>query len=128
MKHELASAIGVAAAAIAAAAAMVFATENARADDITIDTTPFVSSTSREQVRGIVKANPELVRQAGSEWALQGNQAPMVQSAFTSGEAKAAYIKERREVNALYAEDSGANSPWLLKGPSDTSMMGGPGR
>jgi hypothetical protein len=128
MKQELATSIGIAATAVAAAAVMVFATDQARADDITVDKTPFVSSTSRDEVLGIVKANPEVVRRAASEWALQENYAPRVQSAFTSDEARSAYIKERRAVHALYGEDSGSNSPWLLKAGPNTSMMGGPSR
>jgi hypothetical protein len=77
----------------------------------------------------VLKAHPDVVRQAASEWALQDNQPARVQSAYTSDEARSAYIKERREVNALYAEDSGSNSPWVLKArPGDTTRMGAPAR
>lgn len=124
MEHQLAMAPAIAVAVVATLA--VFTPERARADDITIDSSPFVSSTTRDAVRGELKAHPEVVRQMASEWELQGNLVPRVQSPYTSSQARADYIKERSDVNALYGEDSGSNSPWVLKGPSDTSMMGGP--
>ena len=129
MKNELASAITVGAMAVGASAVMVFANGDALADDITVDNTPFVSTLSRDEVKGILKAHPELVKRTASEWALQGNQVPRARSTYTSAEARAAYIKERKDVAALYGEDSGSNSPWLLKGPRDTTAsMGGPPR
>jgi len=129
MRNELASAITVGAMAVGASAVMVFAHGDALADDITIDNTPFVSSVSRDEVKGILKAHPDLVRRAASEWALQGNQAPRARSTVTSAEARAAYIKERREVAALNGEDSGSNSPWVLKArPGDAATMGAPAR
>lgn len=129
MTHEMASAIGVAAVATIAASTIAFTPADALADDITMDNTKFVSSASRDEVRAIVKAQPELVLQSASEWALQDNQAPSLQSTYTSAQAKAAYIIDRRSVAALTAEDSGSNSPWLLKArPGDTATMGGPRR
>jgi hypothetical protein len=129
MNQELASAIGVAAVATLAATTVVFTPTDALADDITMDTTKFVSTASRDDVRAIVKAEPALVLQAASEWALQDNQATRVKSNYTGAQARAAYIIERREVAALNAEDSGSNSPWLLKTrPADTATMGGPSR
>ena len=104
--------------------------DDALADDITVDNTPFVSTLSRDEVKGILKAHPELVNRTASEWALQGNQAARARSTYTSAEARAAYIKERRDVNALYGEDSGSNSPWLLhaRAGGNTASMGGPPR
>jgi hypothetical protein len=129
MNQELASAIGVAAVATLAATTVVFTPTDALADDITMDTTKFVSTASRDDVRAIVKAEPALVLQAASEWALQDNQATRVKSNYTGAQARAAYIIERREVAALNAEDSGSNSPWLLKArPADAATMGGPPR
>ncbi|MDP3821687.1 MAG: hypothetical protein Q8R33_09440 [Burkholderiales bacterium] len=129
MKNELASAITVGAMAVGATAMMAFANGDALADDITIDNTPFVSAVSRDEVKGILKAHPDLVRRAASEWALQENQAAQARSTFTSAEAKAAYIKERREVAALNGEDSGSSSPWVLKArPGDAAIMGAPAR
>jgi len=129
MNQELASAIGVAAVATLAATTIVFTPTDALADDITMDTTKFVSTASRDDVRAIVKAEPTLVLQAASEWALQDNQASRVKSNYTGAQARAAYIIERREVAALNAEDSGSNSPWVLKArPADTATMGGPPR
>ncbi len=129
MNHDLASAFGIAAVATLAATTIALTPAAALADDITIDTTKFVSSASREDVRGAVKAQPELVMQGATEWALQDNQAPRLKSNYSSAEARAAYIKERREVAALTAEDSGSNSPWVLKArPADTATMGGPPR
>lgn len=129
MNQELASAIGVAAVATLAATTVAFTPADALADDITMDTTKFVSAASRDEVRAIVKTQPALIQQAASEWALQDNHAARVKSNFTSAQAKAAYIIERREVAALNAEDSGSNSPWVLKArPADTAIMGGPQR
>ena len=129
MNQELASAIGVAAVATLAATTVVFTPTDALADDITMDTAKFVSSARRDDVRAVVKAQPELVLQASSEWALQDNDAQMLKSNYSSAEARAAYIKDRREVAALNAEDSGSNSPWVLKArPANTATMGGPQR
>lgn len=129
MNQELASAIGIAAVATLAATSITFMPADAMADDITMDTTKFTSSASRDEVRAIVKAQPALVLQAASEWALQDNGAPRMQSTYTGAQARAAYIIDRREVAALNAEDSGSNSPWLLKTrPADTATMGGPSR
>jgi hypothetical protein len=129
MNQELASAIGVAAVATLAATTIAFTPTDALADDITMDTTKFVSSTSRDEVRAIVKTQPALVLQAANEWALQDNEGHSLKSNYSSAEAKASYIKERREVAALNAEDSGSNSPWLLKArPADAATMGGPPR
>jgi hypothetical protein len=129
MNQELASAIGIAAVATLAATTVAFTPVDALADDITMDTTKFVSTASRDEVRAIVKAQPALVQQAASEWALQDNRPTTVQSNYTSAQAKAAYISERREVAALHAEDSGSNSPWVLKArPAGTAIMGGPQR
>ena len=129
MTHEMAAAIGVATVATIAVTTIAFTPVDALADDISMDTTQFVSSASRDEVRAVVKAHPELVLQAASEWALQDNQPPRLQSSYTSAQAKAAYIIDRRSVAALTAEDSGSNSPWLLKTrPGDTATMGGPQR
>ena len=129
MNQQLVSAIGIAAVATLAATSIAFTPGDALADDITMDTMKFVSSASRDDVRAIVKAQPALVLQAASEWALQDNRAPRVQSAYTGAQARAAFIIERREVAALNAEDSGSNSPWVLKSrPADTATMGGPSR
>lgn len=129
MNQELASAIGVAAVATLAATTVVFTPTDALADDITMDTTKFVSTASRDDVRAIVKAQPELVLQAASEWSLQDNQARAVTNNFSPAQARANYIIDRRAVAALTAEDSGSTSPWLLKvRPADTATMGGPQR
>ncbi len=130
MNHDLASAIGIAAVATLAATTIVFTPADALADDITaMDTTKFVSTASREDVVAAVKSQRALVSQAATEWALQQNQAPRLKSNYTSAEARAAYIKERHQVAALTAEDSGSNSPWVLKArPADTAIMGGPQR
>jgi len=129
MNQELASAIGIAAVATLAATSITFMPADALADDITMDTTKFVSSASRDEVRAIVKAQPALVLQAATEWALQDNQASRVKSGYTGAQARAAYIIDRHEVAALNAEDSGSNSPWVLKSrPADTATMGGPKR
>lgn len=131
MDRNFASALAVLAdiAAIAAAAAIV--STSAFADDITVEKTPFISSTSREEVRAEVKTQARLLGAANSEWATQYNEPPLTRSALTSEQAKAAYIVSREYVNALNAEDSGAAYFGRMEAPlrmKATSVMGGPAR
>lgn len=115
MKHEMAFAI----AATAAAAAMTFAAGNARADDITADTSAqsgaATSSTSSTNVK------------SATQWNYQGT-AQQVPSSLTRQEVQAAYIKDRKDVNAMYAEDNNNYFSMNKFRPGDTATMGGPSR
>ena len=93
----------------AAAALMAVGASQAYAETPTIDTTPFVSTRTRAEVKTEVLGQRQLLSAAGGEWALQSNQAARFQSAYTSGEAKSQYIAARDEVRAMTAEDSGSS-------------------
>ena len=77
----------------------------ARADDITIEPTAFVSAKTRAEV------NAELAqyKQAGvNPWSTSYNPLKGFQSSRTRAEVTAEYIANRDEVRALGAEDSGS--------------------
>lgn len=105
MNRKLASilTIGTTAAAILAVAAI--ASGKAYADDITIDTAPFVSSRTRAEVRAEAGQSST---SASSEWALQLNEARQPRSAYSREQSKAEYVAARNEVNARNAEDGGS--------------------
>lgn len=107
MNRILASTLSITTTAAAILAVAAMASGNAYADDITIDTTPFVSTKTRAEVRAEVMGQAEALRLASSEWSM--NQAAQPQSAYTSAQAKADYIASRSEVHALTAEDSGSS-------------------
>jgi hypothetical protein len=125
MKRNLASALAVGAAVLA-----VVASDNAYADDITIDNTPFVSSRSRADVKTELMNQAQQVRTTVSEWAMQGNQLPLIKSAYTSEQAVAEYKVSRDLVRALNGEDSG--SAYFIKSPVpygvNPAAMGAPAR
>jgi hypothetical protein len=96
MNRKLASALVLAAAAVAG---------NAFADDITIDSTPFVSSKSRAEVQ----AELGQFKQAGtSPWSIQYNQLAAFKSGKSRDEVTAEYVASRNQVAAFNAEDSGS--------------------
>lgn len=131
MNRNLASALAIAGTAAAAVALAAISAGKAYADDITIDNTPFVSSRSRAEVQAELLGQADVLRAAASEWSLQSNQPPRVQSAYTSAQAQAEYKASRDYLRALYAEDSG--SAWIIKSPmpglaNDRAVMGAPAR
>jgi hypothetical protein len=95
------------AAAVFCAAVMV--SGKAYADDITIDTTPFASTRTRAEVKAELTAQPQFVRDGGSEWAMQHNEPMRLASGYTRQQALADYKASREEVSALTAEDSGSS-------------------
>lgn len=107
MNRKLASALSITVTAAASLAAAAIASGNAYADDITIDTTPFVSTKTRAEVRAGAMG-PSLTS-AASEWAMQMNDATTPRSAYTRAQARAEYISARDEVNSRNAEDSGSS-------------------
>lgn len=130
MNRKLASSLAAtsvtAAGAILAVAAI--ASGSAYADDITIDTTPFVSSQSRAEVQAEVKGQAQRLGGASSEWAMQLNDPRKPNSAYTSEAAKADYIASRNEVKAFNSEDSG--SSYLARQPRglNATVMAGAAR
>jgi len=91
--------------AIAILAAAAAAAGNAFADDITMDTTPFVPSRSRAQVQ------TELAqyKQAGvNPWSNSYNQLRGFASSTTREQVAADYVASRQQVAAFTGEDSGS--------------------
>ncbi|HWI84369.1 hypothetical protein [Ramlibacter sp.] len=128
MTRNLAAALSftaVAAASVAATAALVLP-RTAIADDITVDTTPFVSARTRTDVRGELLAQPALAR---TEWALQKD-SYQLKGPLTPAEVRADYVAGRREVSALTAEDSGSSyfkmKPLAASAAAATATMGAP--
>ena len=128
MNRRLATTLTVVSTAAAAFAFAAMASGNAYADDITIDTTPFVSSRTRAEVQSEVMGQAEALRIAGSEWSTQLNGAVLPQSGVTRAQVKAEYIATRREVNALNAEDSGSSYLASLPRRSSGLVVAGPER
>jgi hypothetical protein len=94
--RTLATALVLAASAVAG---------NAFADDITVDTTPFVSSKSRAEVQ----ADLAQFKQAGtSPWSTQYNPLRSFASNTSRAEVTAQYLASRDQVAALNGEDSGS--------------------
>ncbi|HMA08735.1 MAG TPA: DUF4148 domain-containing protein [Ramlibacter sp.] len=78
---------------------------NAFADDITIDTTPFVSTKSRAQVQAELKQ----FQQSGSDpWAMQYDPLARFTSSRSRAQVEAEYLASRQEVAAMTGEDSGS--------------------
>ena len=80
----------------------------ARADDITIDPTPFVSTRSRAEVRTEVLQNAARVRAGASEWALQQGEPLQLAGGLSRDQVRADYIAQREAVQAMNGEDSGS--------------------
>jgi hypothetical protein len=104
MNRNIASTLIVAGTAAAALALAAVATP-VYADDITIDTTPFVSTKTRAEVQAEVMGQHEQLRMAYGEGS-QTSQ-PFV-SSLSRSQVSAEYIASRDEVHALNGEDSGS--------------------
>src|SRR5512133_3132432 len=99
-KIALAMEIAVGAAALAAAAAIT--SGKAYAADITIDDSPFVSTTSRAEGRAQLMKGGSV-----TEWTLQFNDS-RAKTDYARGQARAEFLAARDEVRALNGEDSGS--------------------
>jgi len=91
-----------------ALSAIVLATAfagNAFADDITIDTTPFVSSKTRTEVQAELG---QFKKSGPNVWSTQYNPLARFQSGKTRAEVTAEYRAERNAVAAFTGEDSGS--------------------
>ncbi len=90
---------------IALAAFAALASTAARADDITIDNTPFQSVRSRAEVQ----AELAQYKRAGvNPWSISYNQLAQFKSAQTREQVQAEFRAERDFVAAMNAEDSGS--------------------
>lgn len=108
----------------AIAAVLAVAATSALADDITVDTTPFVSGRTRAEVQ----AELGQYQKAGvNPWSTQYNPLKNFASSTTRSQAQAEYIAARDQVRALTGEDSG--SAYLARGNADnrTRLAGQPG-
>ena len=118
MNRNFASALVIALASVA--------TNNAMADDITIDTTRFTSTKSRTEVL----ADLAQYRQAGvNPWSTSYNPLKGFQSTRSAAQVRAEFVAARDEVAALGGEDSGA--AWLAQAgrvtvPAGTTLAGTP--
>ena len=97
--------------AIAAFAAL--AGTAARADDITVDTTPFNSVKTRAEVQAELS---QFQKSGVNPWSIRYNQLAALQPTRTRAQVQAEYLAERDEVAALTAEDSG--STYLAQAPA----------
>ena len=127
MNRDIESLLAIAAVgAIAAAAAAAMALpRTAFADDITIETKPFVGTRTRSEVQQELLGQARQVRAGATEWSQQ--QGTFLKTQVTVPEVRADFVANRREVSALTAEDSG--SSWFKMKPlpvSGTAVMGGP--
>jgi len=110
---------------LAVAVLAAFAATAARADDITIDNTPFQSVKSRAEVQ----AELAQYKKVGvNPWSISYNQLARFQSTRTREQVQAEYRAERDQVAAMTAEDSG--SAYLAKLPAahnvGTTLAGTP--
>ena len=122
MNRKTASVLIAATVGIAAGLAV---SQHAYADDITMDTSPFSSTKTREEVRADLK----VPYPGGYPWSSQYRQAAPKDSTYTSQQARADYLSSRQEIGALNAEDSGAAYLGRTAGRANpTATMGGPAR
>ncbi|HEY0824180.1 MAG TPA: DUF4148 domain-containing protein [Ramlibacter sp.] len=100
--------------AIAILATAAAAAGNAFADDITVDTSPFLSNRSRAEVQ----AEQAAFRQSGvNPWSIAYNPLRGFQGTATRAQVVADYIAARERVAAMTREDSG--SAWLARRPAE---------
>lgn len=126
MNRQMASVLGIAAAAAAAAVAMIAG--DARAEGDTIDTRPFISQKGRAEVRAELLKYPQAARETYGEAGWQNSLPSPFKSSVTRAEARADYIAAREEVRLLTSE---AGLPAQFKytpQPGGTSIMGAPAR
>jgi len=128
MNRNIASALAMGTATAAAAiAAAAITCGTAFAESPTIETTPFVSSLSRDEVNAELK----VPYPGGNPWAGRYDMFPRTSTTTTSEQAQSAYKMSRDEANALNSEDGG--SAYFLKsatrsGANPSATMGGPAR
>lgn len=89
--------------AIAAVAALAGAA--ARADDITIDTTPFQSTRTRADV---LSELAQFRRAGPNPWAMTYDQLRGFSSSTTRAQVQAEYLAQRDQVAAMTGEDGGS--------------------
>lgn len=130
MNRNIASTLALAATTAIAATMVLTVARNARADDITIEPTPFVSSRTRAEVRNDLSMPG---RNGTTEWSLQhpAPQQASVQQGATEessqpgasramplqarADVRAQIIAARRQITEMNSEDSGSSYLWKLR-------------
>jgi hypothetical protein len=107
--NRFASTFAYAGTVTAATLAAVLMSGNALAESPTIDTTPFISTLSRAEVRAEVLRARDQVSAAGTEWAMQQNERQPIMAGLSRAQVTAEYIAARDQVHAMNAEDSGSS-------------------
>ena len=109
---------------LAAALVLMASAGSVLADDITVDSQPFVSGKSRAEVQ----AELQQVRASGvNPWSQDFDPLKSFASSKTRAQVSAEYLASRNEVAALGGEDSGA--AWLAArpvAPNDRLLAGQP--
>ncbi|MDB5954282.1 DUF4148 domain-containing protein [Ramlibacter sp.] len=90
---------------LTAALILVAAAGSALADDITVDTTPFVGSRTRAEVRAELQ---QYQQQGVNPWARDYNPLQFFHSDKTRAQVTAEFLGDRDEVAASNSEDGGA--------------------
>ena len=108
MNHRLASALVFGCTVVTATLSAALMTTEALAETPTIETRPFVSTRSRDEVRAELMSARASVSSSGFEWVSQRNGMEPMQSGITRAQARADYIRARNDVHAMTGEDSGS--------------------
>lgn len=108
MNQRLASALAFSATVALATLASAIMAGNAMAEGPLVDSTPFVSSRTRADVRAELMRDRNMVTSAANEWTSQLNEPHQVASGYTREQARAEFIASREEVRAATAEHGGS--------------------
>lgn len=122
MNRRTSSALAFSSSIVAATLAATVMAGNALADDITIDTTPFVSTKTRAEVKAELFSQRDQVSSSGSEWFLQQAEAQNP-SGYTRAQARADYIASRELVRAMTSEDSGSSAIARAQAQTPSGVM-----
>ena len=124
MNHRIASAITFSSTVAVATIAAAFLASNAYADDPTIDTTVFVSTKSRAEVRAEVMSHRDQLSAYGGIWKGQQNEQRPFQSIYTAEQVRSEYKAARNEVQMMNGEDSGSSYlAQLRSAPAETGII-----
>ena len=100
--------------------AAVAAAGNAFADDITLETTPFVSSRSRAEAQAQLA---QFKRSGVNPWSTSYNPLRSFQSTSTRAQVVGEYLDSRNQVSAMTGEDSGSAYLARARPVQDTTWL-----
>lgn len=109
MVRHFASVFAIATTTAAIAGVAAIGSSQAYAETPTIDNRPFVSTRARAEVQAEVMRDRAIVSAGASEWAMQHNYVPQLNSGYTRAQAQSEYQAARHEVSAMNSEDSGSS-------------------